>query len=281
MQLIERVTAALGVPVMRVLPLHGGMIGEVYRVELQGGDQVVVKVSQDATMEIEGYMLRYFADNSAFPVPDVLYSEPNLLIMSFIDGQSNLTASVQRHAAELVADLHNHTADRFGLERDTLIGPLHQPNPWMDKWIPFFREHRLLQMAQATLQEGGISRQMMARIERLADKLDDLLLEPDKPALIHGDLWTTNVLAKDGQVMGFIDPAVYYAHPEIELAYTTLFGTFGQPFFERYQQLRPITPGFFELRRHIYNLYPLLIHVRIFGGGYVGSVNSTLQQLNV
>ncbi len=77
---------------------------------------------------------------------------------------------------------------------------------------------------------------------------------------------------------GFVDPAIYYAHPEIELAFTTLFGTFERPFFDRYHELRPIAPGFFEERRDIYNLYPLLVHVRLFGGSYVSSVERTLRQ---
>src|SRR5690606_31505376 len=98
------------------------------------------------------------------------------------------------------------------------------------------------------------------------------------PALIHGDLWTTNILAQDGRITGFLDPAIYYAHPEIELAFSTLFNTFDAPFFERYRQLRPLEPGFFETRRDIYNLYPLLVHVRLFGGGYVGALERFLRR---
>ena len=97
-------------------------------------------------------------------------------------------------------------------------------------------------------------------------------------SLIHGDVWTTNVLARNGRVTGFIDPAIYYAHAEIELAFTTLFGTFDEDFLRRYEELRPIAPGFMEVRRDIYNLYPLLVHVRLFGGGYVASVESILHR---
>jgi fructosamine-3-kinase len=120
------------------------------------------------------------------------------------------------------------------------------------------------------------------RIEKLSTRLTDWLIEPDQPALIHGDIWTTNVLTHNDRVTGFIDPAIYYGHAEIELAYTTLFGTFGQTFgsafFERYNESRPIEPGFFETRRHIYNLYPLLVHVRLFGLRYVPPIDETLRQ---
>jgi fructosamine-3-kinase len=102
------------------------------------------------------------------------------------------------------------------------------------------------------------------------------LVEPERPSLIHGDVWTTNVLAEGEQITAFLDPAIYFAHAEIELAFTTLFGTFGPAFYERYHQIRPIGPGFFETRRDLYNLYPLLVHVRLFGGSYVNSVHQIL-----
>jgi fructosamine-3-kinase len=78
-----------------------------------------------------------------------------------------------------------------------------------------------------------------------------------------------------------LDPSIYYAHPEIELAFITLFGTFGDAFFDRYQQLRPIRPGFFESRRDIYNIYPLLVHARLFGGGYAQQISAALRGLGL
>jgi fructosamine-3-kinase len=118
----------------------------------------------------------------------------------------------------------------------------------------------------------------MNRLETLAGRLDRWIAEPAHPSLLHGDLWTGNILVNRGRVVGFIDPALYYGDAEIELAFGTLFGTFGRPFFERYGELRPLNPGFFEERRDLYNLYPLLVHVRLFGGSYVGSVEATLDR---
>ena len=115
-----------------------------------------------------------------------------------------------------------------------------------------------------------------ARVERLAGRVGEWLVEPARPALIHGDVWTTNVLAHGGRITAFLDPAIYYADPEMELAFIGLFGTFGRAFYEAYHSLRPIAPGFFEERRDLYNLYPLLVHVRLFGGSYVGQVERTL-----
>lgn len=282
--LAQQISSLLDTPAKHIHPLTGGMIGEVYRVELADGRQIVAKVSEStsARLNIEGYMLRYLAENSRLPVPQVLYSDDTLLFMTFIEGESYLGSSEQEHAADLLADLHEVTQAQFGLERDTLIGPLHQPNPLSESWIDFFRQHRLLYMAHLAHRDGPLPDEVLARIEKFAAQLERWLFEPQRPSLIHGDIWTTNILTDNGRVTGFIDPAIYYAHAEIELAYTTLFGTFGRTFgsafFQRYEEHRAVEPGFFEERRDIYNLYPLLVHVRLFGGHYVGSVDHILRK---
>ncbi len=122
---------------------------------------------------------------------------------------------------------------------------------------------------------------MLGRIERLAERLDDYLIEPAFPSLLHGDLWTGNVLVRQGRVAGLVDPAIYCGHPEIELAFTTLFGTFGQRFFAVYEALMPLEPGFHELRSSLYQLYPLLVHVRLFGAGYLARIDRTLARLGI
>ncbi len=223
-------------------------------------------------------MLRYLAENSELPVPAVLHSEPGFLLMSYLPGRNTFSGGAQEDAADILAALHDVSSTRFGLERDTLIGGLHQPNPWTDSWLEFFREQRLLYMGRLGVESGRLPAAVLARIETLGGRLERWLAEPERPSLIHGDAWTGNILAEGGRITGFVDPAIYYADAEIELAFTTLFGTFGEPFFNRYTSLRPIAPGFFEERRHLYNLYPLLVHVRLFGGSYVASVERILRQ---
>lgn len=260
--------------------LSGGMIGQVYRVEFSNNEIIVAKYAPntDSTLDIEGYMLDYLKQNSNIPVPEVIHNSKQLLLMTFIEGNSNLSKSVQGHAAELLAGLHNIHAESFGLERDTLIGGLHQPNPDSNSWVTFFRDHRLLFMGQHALKEGLLTSSIYSRLENFCTDLGKWINEPKHPALIHGDMWTTNILAKNGRVTSFVDPAIYYGHPEIELAFSTLFGTFNQAFFDRYHEINPIEPDFMEVRRDIYNLYPLLVHVRLFGGGYSNSVSSILRR---
>jgi len=274
----ESIAAALGIGVRCVRGLSGGCIGDVYRVDLEDGSVCVAKVDEgsNASLDVEAYMLRYLAEQSSLPVPAVRHGSARLLVMDYIEGDSRFGQAEQRHAAELLAALHAVSAPAFGLERDTLIGGLHQPNPKMGSWRAFFGEHRLLYMASEANQAGSVSSQLLKRVGRFAEDLDRWISEPPHPSLLHGDVWTTNVLAQGGRITGFIDPAVYYGHPEIELAFTTLFGTFGNAFFERYNELRPIAPGFFEERKDIYNLYPLLVHARLFGSSYAMSVGQIL-----
>lgn len=272
---------ALGRPVASARQLGGGCIGEVYAVSLEGGGAAVAKVDGGAAprLDVEAYMLRYLREHSELPVPAVLHGSPGLLVMEFVPGDSQFNARSEVHAAELLSALHGIRGARHGLERATLIGGLRQPNPETGSWIAFFREHRLLYMAREAHSAGIMPARTLGCIERFAADLDRYLEEPEYPALLHGDVWTTNVLASDGRITGFLDPAVYYGHPEIELAFITLFNTFGSAFFEAYDGLRGIQAGFFEVRRDIYNLYPLLVHTRLFGAGYLGGVERTLSRL--
>ncbi|MEJ2121339.1 MAG: fructosamine kinase family protein [Alphaproteobacteria bacterium] len=275
-----RIEAAIGRRPVRLSPLSGGCIAEIYRADFEDGERLVAKLAgADGDLTLEAYMLEYLAEHSALPVPAVVHGTADLLIMDYIETSGSLTAGAERHAAELLAALHSVTAPAFGHERDTLIGPLHQPNPQTASWRDFFRDQRLLHMARVAMEAGRLPGTTMARIETLAGRLNQWIEEPDKPSLIHGDMWGGNVLARDGRIAGFVDPAIYHADPEIELAFSTLFSTFGAPFFERYDEIRPLKPGFFEVRRELYNLYPLLVHVRLFGGGYLGGVEATLKKL--
>jgi fructosamine-3-kinase len=280
----ERLETALGATVTALapMPVGFGLIG--FKVDLADALRLAVKTRRSARVDLrlEGYMLGELARLSTLPVPAVHLSEPDLLVMDFIetDGRG-ITPQVERHAAELIAALHAVPRPTFGYERDTLIGALPQPNPEMDRWIPFFRDHRLLAMARAAEAEGRLPAKLRIRLERLAERLDIYLAEPRHPSLLHGDLWTGNVLVRGQRIAGFVDPAIYCGHPEIELAFTTMFETFGPAFFETYESLLPLEPGFHELRSGLYKLYPTLVHVRLFGSAYLPPIERTLAQLGL
>ncbi len=273
----DRIQRVTGSTVQQVASLAGGCIGDVRRIDLTDGRTFVAKLGGAGSgLALEGFMLRYLAEHSPLPVPAVVDADDDLLVMDYLPSGGRLDAAAQIHAADHVAALHEITGPSFGFACNTVIGGLTQPNPQAQSWVEFFRDQRLMYMAGEALRVGRLPGSIMSRVEKLAARLGDWIGEPAAPSLVHGDLWTGNVLCDSGRITGFVDPAIYHADPEIELAFSTLFGTFGDPFFARYRDHRPLAPGFFEERRDLYNLYPLLVHVRLFGGSYVSSVEQTL-----
>ena len=224
-------------------------------------------------------MLRELKANSNLPVPEVYYSGDGLLVMQWLQSGGSINPKAQHHAAELLVDLHSRPFEHFGYSQDTLIGPLHQPNPQTESWVTFFRDQRLLHMAAKAVAEKSLPTSLEKRLKKFAKQIDQYLIEPKHPSLLHGDLWGGNIIARNNQISGFIDPAIYYGHPEIELAFTTMFNTFGKSFFEAYEALAPLEPGFFDTRLKIYNLYPTLVHVRLFGDSYLAPIDHTLREI--
>jgi fructosamine-3-kinase len=275
--LAECVERIVGDPPTAVEELHGGMVGTVHRVAFADRDPVVAKTG-DTPLDVEARMLRYLGRESDLPVPAVVFDSPSLLLLEHVDGDTVHDADVERDAAAHLAALHDRSADAFGFPFDTLTGPVDQPNPWTDSWVDFFGEHRLGHVTGRAREAGTVSESLAGRVDDVVAALDALLVEPDRPALLHGDVWTENVLARDGRVRAFLDPACYYGHPEVELAYVAWTGTFGEAFFDRYHRIRGIESGF-EERRRVYELYPLVVHAHLFGGRYRSLLDDALAGL--
>ena len=257
--------------------MPGGTFGALTHLTMTDGAELVAKTATaPSTLALEGWMLGYLREHSDLPVPEVVHADDALLLMARLPADGGISESAEIHAAELIAALHNVRGPAFGLERDTVIGPLPQPNTPAGDWIPFLRDRRLMPMARAAHEAGGLDRATLSALEEFCSRLGDFIAEPDYPSLLHGDLWTGNVLAYRGRISGFVDPAIYYGDPEMDLAFSTLFGTFGDAFFARYAEIRPLRPGFFEERRDICNLWPLLVHSRLFGAHYGAQVGAIL-----
>ncbi len=273
----EEIEKAFGRKISRIAPLSAANNAQIYRLTTENDGNFVAKVAERG-LDTEAFMLRFLKTETTLPVPDIYYSNEHLIIMQFIETNVSLDAAGEAHAAEALAALHAHHAPQYGFERDTLIGSLRQPNTQNTDWVAFFAQHRLLYMAGEALKEGKIDSKTMKRIEKLAGKLGGYIMAFHPPSLIHGDIWSGNILPGRSKIAAFLDPAIYYAEPEVELAFIRLFNTFGETFFRRYHEISPLQKGFFETRADIYNLYPLLVHTRLFGASYARKVQKILDK---
>ena len=277
--LTSRVEQARGRRVTEWQSLAGGCVGDVRVARFDDGSSCVAKLAPGGGLAIEGWMLVYLAERSRLPVPRVLHAEETVLLLELVENDGGRQSGEEEiGAADRLAELHSVSSSEFGLERDTVIAGLPQPNTCSASWLELFRDRRLHFMGRRAQKAGGISSGTFARLERLCARLSDFIEEPEAPSLIHGDVWSGNVLVRDGRVVAFIDPAIYYADPEIELAFISLFSTFGERFYARYRERRGLSAEFFATRRDLYNLYPLLVHATLFGGGYGASVARTLER---
>ena len=163
---------------------------------------------------------------------------------------------------------------KYGFPEDNFIGAGEQENTPEESWVVFFRDHRLKPQFQRA--DSWFESSDRKKIRHLLDHLEDYLPEPAFPSLLHGDLWSGNYLVGNDGEAWLIDPAVYVGHAETDLAMTELFGGFPQRFYGAYNEANPIDSGYRE-RRDLYNLYHLLNHLNLFGGGYLGSVREILR----
>ena len=277
-QLSDKIEEAVGVPPQDFTPLPGGCVAEVYRLDFAATRPLVAKVAPEGGLAVEGRMLRYLETETSLPVPEVLFSDDRLLVMTFVANDGRAAAATEAEAAEQLAALHSTTAAAVGFHWDTVIGALPQPNGWSEDWCAFLRDQRLMTMGRIAYESGRISGDLLSRLERFCGRLDEWLPSSPKPALIHGDIWRGNVLFHGGKVAAYIDPAIYFAPAEMELAYIEMLSCFGPTFFARYHELNPIDPEYRSLRRDIYQLFPLLVHCQICGAPYPQQVAAILDR---
>jgi len=175
-----------------------------------------------------------------------------------------------------LALLHGHTAPQFGLDHNNYMGRLPQTNTANKEWVPFFIEQRLEVQLGLALYNEVVNAEFAEQYRALYPKLPDLL-PAEQPAMLHGDLWSGNQMPGPEGEPCLFDPALYYGHREAELAMTKLFGGFEPEFYRAYNDTFPLDPGH-EERYHIYNIYPLMVHVNLFGTSYLSGVQRVLKR---
>lgn len=258
------ITEILGLRFLSSTVLNGGAVGQVFRVETTDGPILVKKhLSPPCGMfAAEATGLEILRLAGAFRVPEVLGAATDWLALEFLESVEP-GADFGAELGTRLAALHRFTAPAFGLEWPNYLGPYPQYNRWTETWATFYATQRLLpQIEQATL-----SAERKKLLVTVLAQVPELLLDHcEPPALLHGDLWSGNVLStKDGPAL--IDPAVYFGVREVELAYLELFNGFPDGVFAAYDAAFPLDPGY-GLRRPLYQLYPLLVHFNYFGEKY-------------
>lgn len=278
-QVTRIVEASTGKLVVSAVTLAGGF-ADAKHVVLSDGSQVVVKLFKDSNSDlaIEGATMDFLKRHTQLPMPEVFYSGSDALVHEYIVADGTLSRDSEPEAAEHLAKLHEITSDSYGFDFDTLRAGVRQPNPKTEKWVPFFVQNRLLYMAKQALDSGNLPAETMSRIEKFAGKADAYLDEPEKPALLHGDITASTVLCYQGKIKAFVDPAIYFGDPEFEFVFDGGQSSLSKAFFDRYNEIKPFRQGFFEYRQSIYNLYPMLLNVKLFGTECLPRINAVLSR---
>ena len=265
----------LGVRVEHLRAVTGGDINDSYLAVLGGGDRVFVKTSRHALPGMyasERRGLDWLREAEALRIPECLacaddVGSPRFLALEWIE-PGHRRPDFEPRLGRGLAHLHQAGAAGFGLDHDNFIGPLPQSNEAAPTWPIFYGERRLRPQLRRACDGAAVDGALRARLEQLIDRLADVSGPPEPAARLHGDLWSGNVHTDERGRPCLIDPAVYGGHREIDLAMLQLFGSPGEAFFSAYEEVWPLAAGWRE-RVPLYQVYPLLVHVNLFGSSYL------------
>jgi protein-ribulosamine 3-kinase len=270
------------VQILESRSIGGGCINEAYSLKTTAGNYFV---KYNSAKEFPGMFgkeaagLKLLADTKTIAIPEVFGSGESgklaYLLLQYIESGTSGRNFWNEFGSKL-ADLHRNTSENFGLEYDNYIGSLTQSNIWHSDFLSFFIEQRIEPQLKSARNKGVYSLSDTRYFDSLFKSLHNII-PSEKPALIHGDLWNGNFLLTSDGSPCLIDPAVYYGHREADIAMTQLFGGFQPEFYHAYNQAWPMENEW-KKRMDIFNLYPLLVHVNLFGGGYTSQVLSIIRQ---
>lgn len=229
--------------------------------------------------EAEG--LKRIGSTNTIKVPQVVAvgnsGEEQFLVLEWIDQEKSDT-QLQTKLGHLLAQLHRNTNDAFGLDHQNYMGSLVQTNNYHSSWATFYIQERLLPQVSLADQKGLLTPAILQQFESLYKKLKSFYTE-EPPAFVHGDLWSGNYLIDHRQQPILIDPALSFSNREFDIAMTTLFGGFSPSFYDAYNEAFPLQNGW-KQRLDLWNLYPLLIHVNLFGQSYLTQVKHILNKFS-
>lgn len=226
---------------------------------------------------MESIGLQYIKETNTISVPTVLAfadkPDESYLLMEWIEGEK--TISTDKVLGQKIAALHHTFGRHHGVQQDTYIGLLPQPNGLFENWLEYYRDKRLMPQIYEGIKQKRIDYKRRDKLEKLLNRLDHWIPQQVKPSYLHGDLWGGNwIVGKDGRPY-IIDPSFLFGDRHFELAFTELFGGFSQDFYEAYCGIFPVE-GYYEDVKQLYQLYYLLVHLNIFGESYGARVDMVL-----
>ena len=281
--LAAALSRALAAEVTALRPISGGDINDAYRACLRDGRELFVKTHArplPGLFACEARGLRWLAEARALRIPEVIAvtdTPPAFLALELIAASPAGGAKHDELLGRGLAALHRSGAPRFGLDHDNYLATLPQSNAEAASWPEFYATRRLEPLLRSAVDAGLIGSALQASFARLLSRIGELCGPGEPPARLHGDLWGGNALRDERGEPVLIDPAVYGGHREIDLAMMQLFGGFTARCFDAYDEAYPRAKGH-EERVALYQLYPLLAHVNLFGGGYVAGVSKAISR---
>ena len=263
-------------------PIGGGSINQTYKISINGKDQFFCKINSikkfPSMFEKEKNGLELLASHKVIRVPEVIgvftADDHQVLVLEWIE-QGVRTTNFWKLFGEQLAALHSIHSAYAGLDEDNYMGALPQTNQLSGDWITFFINQRLEPQIKIARDKKYLQPEHHRQFEKLYNELPNIFPANDL-SLLHGDLWSGNFLCDQSGSPVLIDPAVYFGHPAIDLGMTTLFGGFDTVFYESYNHQLPFSPNH-DRQWEICNLYPLLIHLNLFGKGYLQSIINSIK----
>jgi fructosamine-3-kinase len=265
----RRAEELLGTAVAATAPVAGGDIATATKLRLSSGRSAFMKTlphAPEGFFEAEAAGLRWLGDAGGVHVPEVLAVEPDCLILSWVE-PGKLSTEAASEFGRALAKTHDAGAPSYGLDHDGFIGRLPMPNKGATTWAEFYATKRVLPYLKLARDRGAISDEGADTVESAVRRLAELVPE-EGPRRLHGDLWNGNVIWTHDGGCCVIDPAAHGGHRETDLAMLALFGLPQLPrVLQAYEEVSPLADGW-EDRVGIHQLFPLLVHAVLFGGGY-------------
>lgn len=276
--MLTKLSQKIGEEIVKSSTVGGGCIAQSFLIKIAKGRSFFVKrgMKNSDALVCEATNLKALAMTDTVRVPNVIFADEEFLVLEYISQKTPVTNFFSLFGKQL-AEMHKHTAEKFGFHIDNYIGNTKQINTWEESWEIFYREHRLRFQLQS-LRKNGINSPILEKFTTNLATICHILLSDieEPPALIHGDLWSGNFMADEQGKPCIFDATTHYAHREAELAMTKLFGGFPPTFYESYNTHFPLNKGYNE-REPIYKLYHILNHTNLFGTSYLHSAEQIAQ----